>query len=114
MLLCCLRNFRPSAALQSFGSLVHGGLFLVIPIAAPNTTWQNPDSILFEIITDFGHAFSYFGFHNRSAKFYDKGLFEAVSANVSANFTKYETEQLLKVRVLGVTSIASFGSVMFT
>ncbi len=31
------------------------------------------------------------------ADYYDKPLFAAISANISANFTKFETEQLLKV-----------------
>ena len=30
--------------------------------------------------------------------YYDKDLFEAVAQNISSNFTKFETDQLLKVR----------------
>ncbi len=36
----------------------------------------------------------------RRAGLYDKALFGAVAANVSANFTKFETEQLLKARLV--------------
>lgn len=32
-----------------------------------------------------------------NVKYYDKDLFTAIAANVSANFTKFETEQLLKI-----------------
>lgn len=32
-------------------------------------------------------------------RYYDKELFEAVAANISSNFTKFETDQLLKVLV---------------
>ena len=31
--------------------------------------------------------------------YYDKDLFEAIAHNISANFTKFETDQLLKVRI---------------
>lgn len=33
--------------------------------------------------------------------YFDKDLFAAVAANISANFTKYETEQLLQVGAWG-------------
>lgn len=35
--------------------------------------------------------------HGFRVNYYDKDLFTGVAANVSANFMKYETEQLLKV-----------------
>jgi len=36
--------------------------------------------------------------HARRAGCYDKMLFDAVTTHVATHFTKYETEQLLKVR----------------
>ena len=32
-----------------------------------------------------------------SVHYYDKELFQAIAQNVSSNFTKFDTEQLLKV-----------------
>lgn len=43
------------------------------------------------------------GFH--TAGLYDKALFAAVSTNISANFTKFETDQLLKV----LSAFSDFG-----
>lgn len=36
-------------------------------------------------------------FHPHRANYYDKELFDAVASHISANFTKYETDGLLKV-----------------
>lgn len=38
---------------------------------------------------------------HRRAGCYDKLLFDTVTVHVAQNFTKYETEQMLKVRQLG-------------
>lgn len=81
---CALsRNTLSTPSLPSLSPSLQAGFKRLAEAATPKVAAMKPQQVA-DLVAGFCHV-----------QYYDRALFDAVSANVSANFTKFETHQLL-------------------